>query len=288
MNTGDLPEPTTERNRLGSKKVLLVCAGGSVLVGIVLALIVFQLSKSREVPNAKVTTVSYDLLKNGATISDVEAILGKGRQPNPADFDAIFGSKQEGFAILYSGVRSAWEEKNQRGLVLIWTNVNDRLLIAFHQHPDHGGRVLSKMFKSVSSYMSQESNVFEVLPNSPESKPKPTQKPSPNPNADPAEWEKLIGTWEVEGEPRLRIRFGADMKIGDIFMHEGRQIREKIFNVLEVKNENGRMAPQIDLNAGKGKSSISAVMGIFWFKDGTLYRDTGNFDPIKKLLRVNN
>lgn len=275
MNTGVLPQPTAKQYRLASKTGLLLCAAGSVVVGVVMALIVFQYSKSREVPNSKVTPESYALLKSGATISDVEAILGKGRQPTSADFDSIFGSKKD---MLVSPKRSGWEENSERGLALIWTNVNNRLLIAFHEHPDHGGRMLRKMYQSINSFMSQESNTFEPLPNGP--------PPNTYPNADPAEWEKLIGTWEVEGEPSLRVRFGADKKIGDIFMHEGRQIREKIFDVIEVKNENGRIAPQIDLSAGKGKSNISAVMGVYWFKDGILHRDPGHFNPTQKLIRV--
>ncbi len=260
-----------------------------MLIGIVLVVFVFKGSiplgrgLTLDVPNTKVTPENYTLLKTGATISEVEAILGEGRPPNTGDFDAICGNEVQRFTNPYFNERPSWEENNRRGLMLIWVNVNARLLMTFSQLPNQGGRVLRKvMLMPDGSIISEASNNFAISP----TPANPVTQPNQNPNADPAEWEKLVGTWEIENEPRFRIRFGADKKIGDIFMYEGRQLREKIYTVREVKIENGRIAPQVSLGTVNGQGTTSAAMGVFWFDNGTLIRDPGNGAPIQKLRRL--
>ncbi len=289
-----LRKRSSNRKKSGSTKVIpfvLVGCVSFLIVGIVLALFVFKgfipfgRGLTLDIPNAKVTPENYALLKSGATISEVEAILGKGRLPNSDDFDAICGDKEQRFTNPYFNERSSWEENNRRGLLLIWVNVYARLVVTFSDHPNRGGRLLRKvMLMQDGSIISEASNNFLFAPIGPNN---PEPQPNQNPNADPAEWEKLVGTWEIQGDPRFRIRFGADKKIGDIFMHEGRQIREKIFSVREVKIENGRIAPQVSLGTVNGKGTTSAAMGVFWFENGTLHRDPGSGFPIQKLLRVN-
>lgn len=95
-----------------------------------------------------------------------------------------------------------------------------------------------------------------------------------------------MGTWKVEGDPRFRIRFGAENKMGDIFMYEGRQVREKVYDVIEVRNENGRIAPQLNLGTINSQGVSNAALGVFWFENGTLRRDPGNGKPVQTLRRV--
>ncbi len=96
-----------------------------MLMGIVLVVFVFKGSiplgrgLTLDVPNTKVTPENYTLLKTGATISEVEAILGKGRPPNTGDFDAICGNEVQRFTNPYFNERPSWEENNRRGLMLI-------------------------------------------------------------------------------------------------------------------------------------------------------------------------
>ncbi len=237
-----------------------------------------------DLPNAKVTPDNYVALKSGATLAEVEAILGKGRPPTAGDFDAICGKEDQRFTNPFFKERSTWEENNRRGLMLCWTNGATRVLVTFSQLPSQGGRLLSKVLLQADGSVSSESGNFTTLP--------PTTPTAPNPKtspqtADPAAWNQLVGTWEVEGDPRIRLRFGADKKIGDIFMYEGRQVREKIYTVREVQVENGRMAPLLDLGTMNGNATIVAALGVFWFDGGKLQRDPGNGKPPQTLRRVN-
>ncbi len=294
MKENVLRKHSSKRKKTASTKaILIVLAGcGSLLIlGTILVVFVFKgsIPFSRELtfdlPNAKVTSENYVLLRSGATIAEVEAILGKGRQPNSDDFDAICGDKDQRFTNPYFNERSSWEENNRRGLLLVWVNVYARLVVTFSDNPNRGGRLLRKvMLMQDGSIISEASNPFAFPPTIPNG---PQAQPQQNPNADPAEWEKLIGTWEIQGDPRFRIRFGADKKIGDIFMYEGRKLREKIYTVYEVKIENGRMAPQVSLGTVNGKGISTAALGVFWFENGTLHRDPGNGLPIQKLFKVN-
>ena len=278
-------------------KIVLIVSGGMgslLLIGMVVVLIVFKGSLplgrglTLDVPNSKVSRESYVLLKSGATISEVEAILGKGRQPNSGDFDAICGDEIQRYTNPYFKERSTWEENNRRGLMRVWVNGQARLMITFSQLPDQGGRLLSKVFLMSDNSIISESGNNTMFPQSGQNGSQPQTQSQPNqfPNANPGEWDKLVGTWEIENEPRFRIRFGADKEIGDIFLHEGRPLREKIYSVREVKIENGRLAPQLELGTVNGKDITNAAMGVFWFENGVLHRDAGKGGPIQKLRRL--
>ena len=143
---------------------------------------------------------------------------------------------------------------------------------------------MSKVLLQADGSILSEAGNFNTLPlTTPNT---PTPKTSPQ-TADPAAWNQLVGTWEVEGDPRLRLRFGADKKIGDIFMVDGMQVREKIYAVREVIIENGRVAPQVNLGTVNGNGISNAALGVFWFENGTLHRDPGNGKPTQTLRRVN-
>ena len=140
----------------GKKSGLTVVLLCGLVLGIPIALVLggiavyFYLGKGMinplgarlEIPNSKVTTDNYYALKQGATTAEVEAILGKGRAPTASDFDAICGKEVEAYTNPYYKQRPLWEENNRRGLMLIWTNGQARILITFSQQPDQGGRGL--------------------------------------------------------------------------------------------------------------------------------------------------
>ncbi len=283
------------RKKSGSTKlmvVLLACGGGLMLLLIGVALYFFlvkgfsPLGPGFGLPNAKVTPANYTALKPGSSLAEVEAILGNGRPPTSGDFDAICGLEDQRFTNPFFKERATWEENNRRGLMLIWINGPTRLLITFSQDPNRGGRLLVKvLLQPDGSVLSEAGNSTMLPPTSPNT-PQPNSNTPPR-SADPAAWNQLVGTWEIEGDPRLRLRFGADKKIGDIFMYEGRQVREKVYNVREVKIENGRMAPQLELGTVNGQGLSSASLGVFWFENGTLHRDLGDGKPTQKLRRVN-
>ncbi len=239
MKKNAMRKRSTKRKKSNTTKVVLLTLGGIasvLLVGIVLVVFVFKGSiplgrgLTLDIPNSKVSQESYVLLKSGATISEVEAILGKGRQPNSGDFDAICGDEVQRYTNPYFHERSTWEENNRRGLMRVWVNGKARLMITFSQLPDEGGRLLIKVFLMADNSIIAESGNNTMFPQSGQndSQPQSPSQPNQSPNANPGEWEKLVGTWEIENEPRFRIRFGADNKMGDIFMHDGRQLREKI------------------------------------------------------------
>jgi hypothetical protein len=297
MKKNSIRKRSTKRKKSDTTKIILIvcgCFGSLLLIGMVVVLIVFKGSLplgrglTLDVPNTKVTSENYALLKSGATISEVEAILGKGRQPNSGDFDAICGDEVQRYTNPYFKERSTWEENNRRGLMRVWVNGKARLIITFSQLPDQGGRLLSKVFLMADNSIIAESGNNTMFPQSGQngSQPQSPSQPNQSPNANPGEWEKLVGTWEIENEPRFRIRFGADNKMGDIFLHDGRQLREKIYSVREVKIENGRIAPQLELGTVNGRDVTNAAMGVFWFDNGTLHRDAGKGGPIQKLKRL--
>lgn len=297
MKKNAVRQRSAKRKKSHTTKIILIVCGGIgslLLIGMVVVLVVFKGSLplgrglTLDLPNAKVTPESYVLLKSGATISEVEAILGRGRQPNSGDFDAICGDEVQRYTNPYFKERSTWEENNRRGLMRVWVNGKARLMITFSQLPDQGGRLLSKVFLMADNSIIAESGNNTMFPQSGQngSQPQSPSQPNQSPNANPGEWEKLVGTWEIENEPRFRVRFGADNKMGDIFMFEGRQLREKIYSVREVKIENGRIAPQLKLGTVNGVDVINAAMGVFWFDNGTLHRDPGNGAPIQKLKRL--
>jgi hypothetical protein len=160
------------------------------------------------------------------------------------------------------------------------------LLVVFTQPQDQGGRVVGKVMKNPNGSVSMQYGTGR--PEQPPPEPKPTPPAAKaGPPASAADWEQLVGTWEVVEDPRLRVRFGADQKMGDIFMVNGRQTREKVFTVKSVQNDNGRIAPQLDLGTINGQPNISPVLGVFWFENGTLRRDPGNGKPTQTMRRVN-
>ena len=297
MNKHVRRKQTAIRKKSGSTKlivVLLACGGGLMLLLVGVALYFFLVRGinslgpgfSLGLPNAKVTPENYSALKSGSSLTEVEAILGKGQPPTSGDFDAICGLEEQRYTNPFFKERATWEENNRRGLMLIWINGPTRVLITFSQSPNQGGRLLVKVLLRPDGSVSSEAGNSTMLPPTTPNTPQPNPK-TPSQNADPAAWNQLVGTWEIEGDPRFRIRFGADREIGDIFMYEGRQLREKIYIVREVKIENGRMAPQLDLGTVNGQVIINAALGVFWFANGTLHRDLGNGKPTQKLRRVN-
>ena len=274
----------------GSSKALLWwLVGGFGALLVVGVALVFLLGKGRvnlglELPNEKVTPDNYYAVKHGFTLTEVEAILGKGRPPSSGDFDAICGGEDQRYVNPFFKERSTWEENHRRGLMFIWNNGRTRLLITFSQAPDRGGRVLVKVLLQPDGSVLSEAGNSTTLP--PATSSAPNQPPNAPQAANPA-WDRLVGTWEVEGDPRIRIRFGADRKMGDIFMVEGRQVREKVYTVREVQVENGRIAPQLELGSMNGNAIAQAGLGEFWFENGTLRRDPGNGKPTQTLRRVN-
>ena len=297
MNKHVRRKQTAIRKKSGSTKlivVLLACGGGLMLLLIGVALYFFLVRGinplgpgfSLGLPNPKVTPENYSALKSGSSLTEVEAILGKGQPPTSGDFDAICGLEEQRYTNPFFKERATWEENNRRGLMLIWINGPTRVLITFSQSPNQGGRLLVKVLLRPDGSVSSEAGNSTMLPPTTPNTPQPNPK-TPSQNADPAAWNQLVGTWEIEGDPRFRIRFGADREIGDIFMYEGWQLREKIYFVREVKIENGRMAPQLDLGTVNGQGIINAALGVFWFENGTLHRDLGNGKPTQKLRRVN-
>jgi hypothetical protein len=250
-----------------------------------------------DLPNAKVTEDNYIALIDGMTPAEVEAILGNGGQaPTSGDFDTIFGEKREYSRLPSQQQRETWEENNGRGLVRHWAKGPERIMVTYTRKPDDGGRLIAKLFRRTdgSFGMSYGSGQPPREPppstNQPPKNTEPKTQPKGNPNTSPqasaAEWEQLVGTWEVVGDPRLRVRFGADKKMGDIFLVNGKQTREKIYTVREVRVENGRIAPQLDLGTVNGQPNVTAALGVFWFENGTLLRDPGNGKPQQTLKRV--
>ena len=297
MNKHVRRKQTAIRKKSGSTKLIVVflaCGGGLMLLLVGVALYFFLVRGinplgpgfSLGLPNAKVTPENYSALKSGSSLTEVEAILGKGQPPTSGDFDAICGLEEQRYTNPFFKERATWEENNRRGLMLIWINGPTRVLITFSQSPNQGGRLLVKVLLRPDGSVSSEAGNSTMLPPTTPNTPQPNPK-TPSQNADPAAWNQLVGTWEIEGDPRFRIRFGADREIGDIFMYEGRQLREKIYFVREVKIENGRMAPQLDLGTVNGQGIINAALGVFWFENGTLHRDLGNGKPTQHLRRVN-
>jgi hypothetical protein len=235
-------------------------------------------------PNAKVNEDSYLLLRSGATLAEVETILGgAGRTPSAADFDAICGGDESRFTNPFFRERPMWEENARRGLMRVWVNGKVRILLTFSNTPEAGGQLVAKvMLDDDGSVNSQSGGAFgpPAAPNVPPAWPN-AAKPGWN-----ADWNQFVGTWEVEGDPRFRLRFGADLEMGDIFVFDGRPVREKVYQVRGVPMVNGRMAPQLELGAVNGADVVNAALGTFWFENGRLHRDPGNGKPVQTLRRV--
>lgn len=283
-----------------SKALILALIGVATLILVGIAVLVLLRGGGKgnpfgpgfafNLPNAKVNEDSYIALRSGATLAEVEAILGgAGRAPTATDFDAICGGEELRFTNPYFRERPMWEENNRRGVMRVWTNGKVRILLTFSQAPEAGGQLVVKVLQDADgSVTSISGGAFgpPVAPNAPPAWPNAPARPNAAQPGGNADWNQFVGTWEVEGDPRFRIRFGADLEIGDIFLHEGRPVREKVYKVRNAPMANGRMTPQLALGTVNGADVVNATMGTFWFENGKLHRDPGNGKPIQTLKRV--
>jgi len=169
--------------------VLLLILGGIALY--------FTLGKSRksdsdplgvggalDLPNARVTEANYELLKDGMTPAEVEAILGAGRTPTASEYDTIFGEKVPELARLPSERdRVAWERNDGRGLVRIWANAPQYLMVTYTQPPDQGGRLIAKLFRRSNG----EYGMMQGMGQPERPPPEVAKKPDPKPPTKPAD-----------------------------------------------------------------------------------------------------
>lgn len=88
---------------------------------------------------------AYPNLQSGMTLAEVEALLGAGRTPTTADFDAICGDGEFQSMNPRAVQRPIWERAASDGTVLAWSNGSARLLIFFHQNPATGGKLFQKV-----------------------------------------------------------------------------------------------------------------------------------------------
>jgi hypothetical protein len=136
---GAAPEPgkwASGKTRLiiglvgGAAGLLLVCCCGGGLISYLVT------SATSEV-NPKVTKESFDRLKEGMPLSDVENVLGPGK---PATLDDITFAYRgdEGKNLDYDLDR--WGGPISRGLAYRWKNGNMIILVAFNKSPREDGR----------------------------------------------------------------------------------------------------------------------------------------------------
>lgn len=241
--------------------------------------------------NGKVNADSYELLRSGATLAEVEGILGgPGQTPTAADFDAICGGEEQRFTNPFFKQRGIFEENTRRGTCRVWANGSVRILLTFSAPPDAGGQLLWKILKDADgSVNSQSGNQFG-----------PPAAPNPPPNGLPGwpnapavggniTWDQLVGTWEVEGDARFRIRFGMNgnqKEMGDIFCFEGRPVKEQVYKVHDLQMENGRLSPVVEVGVVNGSPVRGPVKGSFWFENGTLHNHPGRGQMARTLRRV--
>ena len=130
MSKGIRRKPRSKRRSTSPVLVACLVGGGLLLtIGVVLV-ILFASGKINPLgartalglPNNRVNEDNYTALKQGATLAEVEAILGQGRAPTAGDFDAICGTEVERFTNPFFGDRKLWEYHSGQGQILLWIN----------------------------------------------------------------------------------------------------------------------------------------------------------------------
>lgn len=135
-----------------------------------------------DAPNPAVTDANYERLQDGMTQEQVESILGPGRRPTKADFDAIYGEWIPELARLpHNQNRKVWEENNLAGHVQIWADAPRYILVTTFEVPNRGPRLVAKLFRQADGGIkSMQGTGVPYVP--PRAEPKPeAKKPPPAP-----------------------------------------------------------------------------------------------------------
>lgn len=178
----------------------LSIGGGVMLLVLIGVALYFTLGKSRksddplglgaafEAPNTRVTEDNYERLTDGMTPAEVEAILGAGRTPTASEYDTIFGEKIPELARLPTQQnRLVWERNDGQGLVRIWANAPQYIMVTFTQPPDQGGRLAASLYRQEDGAykMMQGDGVPDAPPPEPPKKNPDPKPPSKNPDPKP-------------------------------------------------------------------------------------------------------
>lgn len=97
-------------------------------------------------------------IQSGMTLAEIEAILGNGRTPNSADFDAVCGDGEFQNMNPRAVNRPAWERAANDGLVKAWSNGATRMLVFFHKDPASGGQMFQKVIHYADGSVSLQSD----------------------------------------------------------------------------------------------------------------------------------
>jgi predicted Zn finger-like uncharacterized protein len=96
--------------------------------------------------NPKVTKDNYSKLRDGMTMTDVEAILGSGRLATPNDVRSAFSANP-----LNETAVGQWTAAiSHRGGVYCWKNGGKTILLSFDNPPKQGGKVHALLYTEAS------------------------------------------------------------------------------------------------------------------------------------------
>ena len=117
-----------------------ILAGGAVLLVIVVACGgggYYIWKKNKPETNPDVTQANFDKIQTGMTLSQVESILGKGKEPAPLEFDKLLDNDEEKHQNLLDAMENAYDDECLYRL----RNGNSGIWIIFTQPPKSGGKV---------------------------------------------------------------------------------------------------------------------------------------------------
>lgn len=220
------------RSRPSSNAGLIVglsIGGGVMLLVLIGVALYFTLGKSRksdtdplgvggafDLPNARVTESNYELLQDGMTPAEVEGILGVGRTPTASEYDTIFGKKVPELGRLPSQQnREVWEANDGRGLVRIWANAPQYLMVTYTQPPDQSGRLVAKLFRrSNGEYgMMQGMGQPQKPPPDVKKNPEPKKPADPRTPLPPVTADQLLAEYAADSAAASRKYRGKPVKV---------------------------------------------------------------------------
>jgi predicted Zn finger-like uncharacterized protein len=99
-----------------------------------------EFGESLKEKNDKVTAENFQKLQPLMTRTEVEGILGSGRQAMLWDVNTAFEESQ----AFKPAQIDEWVQKSSEGRVLVWRNKDDYLFVLFHDKPESGGGLQMK------------------------------------------------------------------------------------------------------------------------------------------------
>jgi hypothetical protein len=117
-----------------------ILAGGAVLLVIVVACgggAFYIWKKNKPETNPNVSQANFEKLQTGMTISQVEAILGKGKEPLPREFDKLLENEEEKHQDMLDAFENAYDDE----CLIRWRNGDAGIWIIFTQNPKSGGKI---------------------------------------------------------------------------------------------------------------------------------------------------